>query len=396
MQISINGEQIGGFLYASVSQDFTTAIRHFMFTSSSKRENAYPVKRGDSCQIIVENQTVMDGFVDTVIGNYSASQDTITVSGRSKMMDIVDSTIDYTLFSQWKGDISLVDACKEVIKKLNLKDDIKVIVDEDVITQAQLKIPIDQYLAAQNGESAFGFLEKYAQILSVLLSTDNDGTLIITSGGNTDSGFYTLINKITGDTSTNNVIYCRWMSTEKNLFNKYVCWSQLAQAPVDFRFFETGEGESDTVKQNLFGVSGDAFDQNIRTSRQNSFVTQVPLAVVQCPQRALWQANYNRALSQSYSPAIQGHTIGDTNDLWEVNRLIQIVDERADINSEMFIKSINFIQSLENGNITELVCVAPDSFQLKIEVDYYQAKFADTQANYDILRNFGKANASTP
>ena len=170
MQISVNGTQIDGFLYASVSQDFTTAIRHFMFTSSSKGTNAYPVKRGDACQIIVEEATILDGFVDTVVGNYSASEDTITVSGRSKMMDVIDSTIDYTLFQQWKGGVSLVDACEEVLKKLNLENTIKVIVDNDVVSKAELKIPIDQYFAAQNGESAFAFLEKYAQILQVLLS----------------------------------------------------------------------------------------------------------------------------------------------------------------------------------------------------------------------------------
>ena len=388
MQISINGEYIDGFTYASVSQDFTAACRDFIFISSSKGTQSYPVKRGDKCQIISNDQTILDGFIDTISGNYSSQTDTITVTGRSKTMDLIDSTINYTLFSEWKGGISLIDACEEILKQLGLENDIEVIPEtSDVLAASELKTPIDQYFSAQNGESAFAFLEKYAQSLKVILSTDNRGNLLITRGTNENIIPFTIINKINDAESTNNVVKCRWISSEKNLFNKYICWSQLAQAPIDFRKFEGGGGESQAVKSGLYGVSGEFDYTRIRPSRQHSFNALVPLSIQSCTSRARWQANYNLALSQVYMPTLQGHTF-DGKRLWDVNKLIQVYDERADINTQLLIKKVNFTQSLNGGNITELTCVPKDSFTLKVVTDYFEERYSDTQANYDILRDF--------
>lgn len=389
MQISINGTYIDGFISATITARFRTACRAFTIVTSNLALRSYPIKKGDQCQIIVEGQTVLDGYVFEIEGSYSADNDHIIIHGRDKTADIIDSTIDYTIFSEWKGGASLKDVCEIVIKKLGLENSIKVIINSDTITAADTKFPIDQYLAGQTGETCFSFIERYAQKLQILITTDGLGNLVLTRGDDQKIINATLINKINDPFNENNVLQCRWRTSDTKRFNKYICWSQLAQAPLDFRFFEGGGSESSKVAANLYGSSGESFDTGIRTSRQFAFTAQLPLSIQEASNRALYQANINRAMSSIYDVTVQKHTYDDVN-LWAVNNVVQVYDERADINTQLLVAELTFVQSLDEGNVTKLSLLPRNAFQLQIEQEYYQTLFADSQANYAIIKDFGK------
>lgn len=386
MQISINGTYIDGWTYAHVHHSFLTACKDFQFISANRDRTTdpYPVQKGDACQIIVEGQQVLDGFVDTVEGLYSAQENTIVVTGRSKTMDVIDSTLDYTLFSELQGGVSLVNITILVLQRLGLNKSIDVIVSDDALQGANLILPLDNYLRAAIGETAFNFIEKYAQLQQIIVTTDNLGNLVFTRGTDQDIINYQLTTKINDTFNENNVVSCQWSDSERQRFNFYRCWSAAPQGSIDYNSRIPGRGGSPIVAKENTSLRGNpVFDTRVRPSRHFSFTTQVPFTQNNfCTQRALWQANYMKAKGFSYQPTLKDHTYGTEGKIWQTNQLVQVYDEKADINSQLLVAEVNFTESLGTGNITQLTLVLKDSFQLKIQQEYYQARYSDGSARY--------------
>lgn len=385
MQISINGNFIDGWTYANVHHSFLTACKDFQFVSSNRDRTSepYPVRKGDACQIIVEGQQVLDGFVDTVEGVYSASENTIIVTGRSKTMDVIDSTLDYTLFSEQKGGVSLVSITKLVLERLGLSESIDIIVSEDALQGANLTLPLDNYLWAELGETAFSFIEKYAQLQQIIVTTDNLGNIVFTRGTDQDIINYQLTTKINDLFNENNIVSCQWSDSERQRFNKYICWSAAPQGSIDYNSRLSSQGGSPVIASEIANLNGDSFDSRVRRSRQFAFTAQIPFTTNNfCQQRALWQANYMKAKGLSYQPTLKEHSYGQEGKIWQTNQLVQVYDEKADIDSQLLVAEVNFTESVGTGNITTLTLVLKDSFQLKIQQEYYQARFSDGITRY--------------
>ena len=392
MQISINGAFIDGWTYANVHHSFLTACKDFQFVSSNRDRTSepYPVRKGDACQIIVEGQQVLDGFVDTVEGIYSASENTIIVTGRSKTMDIIDSTLDYTLFSELQGGVSLVSVTKLVLERLGLSESIDIVVSEDSLQGANLTLPLDNYLRADIGETGFNFIEKYAQLQQIIVTTDNFGNIVFTRGTDQDIINYKLTTKINDPFNENNIVSCQWSDSERQRFNRYRCWSAAPQGSIDYNSRIPGRGGSPIIASEIGSLKGDpVFDTRVRPSRQFSFTSQVPFTQNNfCTQRALWQANYMKAKGLSYQPTLKEHSYGQEGKIWQTNQLVQVYDEKADLDSQLLVAEVNFTESLGTGNVTTLTLVLKNSFQLKIQQEYYQARFSDGLPRYSQDVNF--------
>lgn len=383
MKISVNGNLIEGFTEAVVTNRFTDGCRTFHFTSSNLDTVAnYPLQRGQACQILVEDTIVLDGFIDTVAGTYNSTENSIVVSGRSKTMDLVDSTLDYNLFSEWKGKVSFISVCEAVIAKLGLSNTIGVGFDNNTLSGADLEIPLNSYLYAETGESAFHFLQKYAQLQQLILTTTDSGDLLLTRGTNQDVIPYSLVTKLNDTRSENNVLTCQWMQSEKDLYNQYVCWSQASQGSVDYNEITGADGLSPNVKALFTGLSGVAVDSSIRPSRQLSFKADVPFPFQTLASRATWQANYNRSQAFRYTVTVVDHFYNKPENIWEVNKLVPVLDQKADINQQLLISEIVFTESLDEGCQTKLTLVPRDSYRLQIQEAYYEAQFRSGASRY--------------
>ncbi len=69
----------------------------FSLTVSEKFENespaqAWPINEGDECSVTVNGETLVTGFVDVFNPSYGADDHSITISGRDKAADFVDSS----------------------------------------------------------------------------------------------------------------------------------------------------------------------------------------------------------------------------------------------------------------------------------------------------------------
>ena len=105
-------------------------------------------------------------------------------------------------------------------------------------------------------------------------------------------------------------------------------------------------------------------DSDIRAGRQ--FVIVAENAGSNLLDRAKWEANVRKARGRVYGATVDGF-YNETGELWQVNKLVQVVDEFVDINSRMLINSVNFSANIYGGKNTTLSLVEKNAYSLTLE-----------------------------
>jgi prophage tail gpP-like protein len=354
--IEVNGVKYEGFLDVNVEQHFDTACSSFSFTSTSDKKLYSPVKVGDAVRICVKNIPLVTGYVDKITPKYTSDSHDISIEGRSKTADIVDSTVSGNI--DLKAPISLKRIIERVISSLGITD-IKVFItdkfksftDEDLnpTQNTGLDEPAGQDVSAKVGENAFDFIEKYCRKRQVFFTTDGDGNIVIARASNEiiDLG---LFNKVDGQ--NNNIKSASSTIDNSQRFYKYVLHSQSNTAE------DMGEGFASS--------KGVAYDKEIRKTRVYEMQADVASDMQTATDRAKWEANIRRARSFVYSCNVQGFFINaEETELWRPNILVKVVDDFEDINSELLVKSVKFSYSADGGNLTDLDLVTRDAFTLQ-------------------------------
>jgi len=359
MKVKIDGQDYTGFTNLEFTRHFLNVVGEFTFTASPLDivNESYPLQAQQSCEITVEDTGVLSGFIEIIRVNSSSGEVKISAQGRDKICDLVDSTVDRSIFGAFVGPTTLKTICEQVISKLGITN-ISVI---DNVGSGDTTFNSGDYIVAQTGESAFAFLERYARKKQVLLATDGSGNLTIERGSSSILDAQ-ILNEF--DSLNNNVVSSSSSIDISKRFNKYITYSQY------FNLFGNVDYDASSLTDALTNSKGEATDSDIRATRQYVFLPDTPLVVDGGNNRALWEANYKKAQSFAYECELSEYTYDGTN-IWPLNRLVKVIDDFANVNSYLLIDSVTFVQSL-SGNYTKLRLIPQDSYNLIIKEDYRQ------------------------
>jgi len=346
--LEVNGTPYTYFTDIGVNIRMDALCREFSFGTSLTAGNVLPFKGGEACRVIDSGDVVATGFIERVDINYSDTQHTISVSGRDKTGDFVDSTLG--MKSDFLPPITLKRAIELAVA--NIGADIKVI---DLVNPEAFKTAVDG-LAPEPGEGAFSFVEKLAKKRKVLLASDGDGNIIITRAG-TERSEGRIQNIVGAD--DNNVLSSSASYDTTARFYKYVFASALNVAAL------TKAGI--TVPAEIANQKGYSIDKSIRRSRQLTLQPDSALAAKDNTARAEWEANVRKARGRLYSCVVQGFREKEGGALWSVNKLVPIVDEFAGIEGDMRISAVAFSYDESGGSRTTLTCMPPEAFSLSLE-----------------------------
>ncbi len=349
--LEVSGKRYTQFQSAAVTIRMDSLCRAFTFQAASKDDVALPFLGGESCRVFINNSPVIDGYIEIVQSQYSVSNGgvnfNILVSGRDKLGDLVDSTLDS--ISELIAPISLKRICELVIEQLGL--DIKVIdnVNPDEFSSAE------DIISPEPGQAAFEFLEIFSRKRHVLLTTDGLGNLVIekASGGYLPNGSLRLRSNGSGN---NNVLAGEVSYDITGRFNVYKLASSMSPVALN--------AAGDVDINALVDQSGTATDPTVRKGRQLVLISDNPYSDGQSTDRAKWERSVRAARGVVYSATVSGFTY-DENSIWPINRTVSVVDELARINSRMLINSVNFNYDLTVGEETILGLVSPDSYLLE-------------------------------
>ncbi len=368
MLIIIDGQGFEGFTQATVSRSIFHASGHFKFTFSPQNQlvmgansDNYPLKTDKQCTIQVNNQDFLTGFSDNVVVNRSDSQVSTILSGRDRTMDLIDSTLDANVATTFNATgLTLKQISEKIITKLGIKD-VAVI---DTVGTAKFKK--GETIIFQQGETGIGFLQKYANMQHVLLSTDGKGNLTIVNGSTTAAAV-TL--------SPSVMVSSELMLDTSKQFNEYVCYSQTIVA----NDIQNLDKNSTAGNKN----EGTVVNATIRPGRKLVFIADTPLATVETKDRATWESNFRQSMGFRYTVVVKDF-VHDGGKIWEPNLTVNVNDPFVGLNSKLIIETVTFEQSMA-GLKTILTMVPPDAFQLRLAEDYRQSLSNQSSAPFSGL-----------
>jgi prophage tail gpP-like protein len=358
MLLEVNGVQYDNFTAASCEIRLDALSNTFSFEAVAADGVALPFKGGEACRVIVNNNPVLTGFIEVVEVNYNASEHTIRTQGRDKTGDLLDSNLSGF---ELRGESLTL---KQIIEKaiddisgpdISAKNKIKVI--EEVKTDKFN--PAEDVVSAEPGMNAFDFLEKYSRKRQVLLTSNSDGNIVITSGSaETALGS---IQHIIG-ASDNNVLASSFSFDTTGRFNIYKFASQLNPFALNLA--------GDTGLDSVVDQSGGVTDPNVRIGRQLILIAEAPNSDDQNESRAKWEANIRKARGLVYSVTVPSYQVDPTDtssELWQINKLYQIVDDYLGKSEPMLCNSVTFTLDNDGGELTSLSFVDQKAYSLDLE-----------------------------
>ena len=348
IEIQVDGIRYSQFVSASVNFRLDALSDSFQFQATSEEGKPLPFKGGEACVVVVDGEKVLTGNIEIVEANYSAREHSISISGRDKTGDVVDSTLDS--ISDIRAPISLKSIIQKVLDQIGLSSSISVI---DNVNPDDFN-PAEDIASPDPGQGAFQFLEKYSRKRQTLLSSDSNGNIVITdsSGENIDSR----IRHVVGG-SENNVIKGNVSYDTTGRYNLYKLSSALNMVALNVAaFIPIG----DIVSQ-----KGSVSDEDIRAGRQLILLSEDSFSNEQNKDRAEWELNIRKARGAVYSVVVDGFR-GTNGDLWEINKIVSVIDDFAGINSRMLVNTVSFSFDLDGGSTTTLGLIDKDAYTLKV------------------------------
>jgi prophage tail gpP-like protein len=344
VNLEINGTPYTNFISARCELRLDSLSSSFSFQADAG-ESVFPFRVGDACRVIADGFVILTGYVEIIEHQYSATSHTVTVSGRDKTADLLDSTVNP--IDDLRGE------------QLELKAVIQAVLDDiganlSVIDNA-LPAPFtaaETVASPEAGDRAFSFIEKYSRKRQVLLTSDEQGNVQIDKNrGLTADG---VVQHVVGR-DDNNVISADFSIDSTGRYNLYKMVSQLNYTALN----NAGETETATA----VNQSGLVTDPEIRPGRQLVFLAETAGGSEDDQKRADWERNIRRARGLLYNATVKGYRVGnDSGDVWRVNRLYKIDDSYLGAAVDMLLNAATFSYNLDEGKTTSLQFVDKDSY----------------------------------
>jgi len=312
----------------------------------------WPVKINSKVKILVNEQPILTGYVESINIDYSANPDshTFTITGRDKTADIIDSTCEtFTLVAP----TSLVKIAKEILKLLGITD-IKIKVQEGLTIKPLAASDIASF---PYGTSYFDILEEYAKKSQVLLTTDGDGNILF-SRAITTNKFKTVLST---NPKTKNTIKKGSLAIDASKkFYKYIVKS-MASDSSNVALAILGNDDSTNPTQQ-------AIDDTVnRKSRIYNFISEVSCNQPTLKDRAKWEANFRQTQAKKYLYTVGLHTPpDDPKEIWKPNYLVDVQDIFGDGDNELLINSVTYRYNLSVGSEVDLELVQKNAFSLEL------------------------------
>lgn len=349
--IEIDGVNFEDFETGGVSRRFDEFCGTFDFKCSKDDADDFNIDEQSYCTIYVNGKKVMTGVIDKVSPSEDANSSSVNITGRDITCDIVDSTLPTSI--SLSGEFDLVTVVEKVIEALELQDLIKVI---NNIPDLKKFTPAD-VVSSEIDKNAFDFLNEYAQKVSAILITDEDGNIVITRAGEK-----TVPDKILNQFGNpeNNVLSSSAGYDFSERYYKYIVVSQSNATT------EKKEITLDSVSQ-----KGIAYDEAVRKSRVKVIKADNSCNSETCQEIATLEANVRRANSLKYNCSVAGYQLNN-GDLYSINTLMTVIDDDNFIESQLMVKGVSF--EFGDGSITNLEFAPLDAYTLKANLDEIDAR----------------------
>lgn len=383
INVTVNGVSYTSWENVEVDIDMEQMGRAFSIQTSIPNEETISIKTGDAILIDIDQESTITGFIDTISIKEGERDSSVSIVGRDKISDFIDSRVSSKNFATPVGFQDILESLLELIgyeivtsngfgfklPSLSFSNKISVINNYGDIDDFATNEGI--YFSA--AEEAYDLIRRLADKRGIVLGTNGDGNITIDSIA--PSSTSTALLRLTSSSSLNNIKNPFVKDSVANRFNEYKIISGGTGGPASVNF-ESGQ---DPINNDLVSYSATVYDSDIRSTRR--FLGKISgMNNSQCSDRAAWELNIRKAKDFVYTCDVVGFrqnlnpvsSIGPVdNPLWQVNRLVYLKDERYGLDNNYLIKRVQYKQSNEEGSITKLTLVDKNSYTYSL----YEPKF---------------------
>jgi prophage tail gpP-like protein len=329
----IGGQIYEGFKSATITREMNSLGSTFSLSIVDRwraDQESFSLKPGLMAHIHAGKNTVVDGYIDSVSFDLQGQNRNITISGRSRTADLIDSSI--TGKNEYKNlDIKAI-ADKLVEPFSNVR----------VLLRAAAGAKFDKFTVRQ-GETVFEALDRLARQRSLVMFPSYEGNVILTKKDTTvaSTEIRSGVNLLGGSATYDN----------SERFSKYIVKGQA-------------QGDKGTEEQAI-GAKGEATDAGIGRNRELLVIAENVVDTNGAVERAKYEADIRAARSVEITLTVLGWR-QDNGEFWDVNQLVFIDAGFLGYRGQGLIKRVQYIKE-EGGTKAELTVIRPDAFEFNKE-----------------------------
>jgi len=333
VRLLVNGMDYNGWKSVRITMGIERTTRDFSLDVTDKWPGDVAVvnriKPGDLCELYVDFEKILTGYVDATPISYDSSSCSISIRGRSKTADLVDCSA-ISKPAQWKNQ-SLTRIAQELAAPYGVK----------VIAKADVGRPFTDH-QIQQGESVFESIDRMLAQRQLLATDDAEGNLVFTTAGLEGTATPLRLGEPNG-----NILNGSAELDFKDRFSEYICKGQMAGDDSQY-----GAATNQTISS--------LADSTVKRRRVMVVKQSGQADEGTCRDRVNYERASRRTQSLMATYTVPGWRQIDGK-LWLPNFLVQVDDEIIGFTRQMLISEVTYELS-DAGMLTTLRVGPPEGF----------------------------------
>lgn len=352
--LRVDGNIYEGWQKVRITRSLSDIAGDFELTVTEKMDVAQKVKikRGSACTVHIGNDLVLTGYIDTFVPSYDAKEVTRIVSGRSKTSDLVDCSAIYKT-GQWQN-VTLDKVARDISKPFGI----------EVVVECDLGAAFPR-VAIEQGETCFELLDRLAKQRAVLLTTNENGQLVLTQASEQEMGASLILGE--------NILAAR---------GNFSMMDRASEWIVKGSSYGGGATWDNTPTTTIGGQKATISDPDVPRYRPRIIIAEDVTTVAGASKRGQWQKQRSIGSSTQTEITVAGWRTqgikGGSGPLWRINRMCPIKDEIQDLDERWLIVTVTFIEGEQTGREAIINLTPREAMLIPAEVVKKQTKEVTT------------------
>ena len=325
--LKTNGKIFSGWMSAEIERSLKAVSGHFAINYTdlwAGQNNAVQLHAGDACSVELDKETVITGIIDTVEADLEGNSRHLSVTGRDKTGNLVDSG---TLIQQkaFKG-VSLKAMAEKLAKPFGVS----------VSSSSDAANDLINTITFQYNETIWETINRLAHYQGVLAYPDSMGGIIFSD-----------VNKTVVDTldEKKNILEINAQTDASEKFQQYIVVSH-----------------SGTPDRKISTVRATATDNSVKTPRSKIIIISKNTDKNGAQARANWEMATHIAKSFHTNVTLVGWK-NSAGKLWQINTQVNLNAPSCGIQGNFLIESTKFLFEQDRGMVSQLTLVLPDAYK---------------------------------
>lgn len=340
LKLIVNGKAFGGWLDVRVERGIEQAAGSFHIGATQRWPGLathFDIPKFSPCEVRIDDDLVLTGFVDRVAGRRSGSAASLEISGRSRTADMIDCSPDFT-DTELAG-LSLAEVARRVAAPFK----VSVVATGDAATGQSFAVA-----SKHHGETAWRLIERLARQRQLLVMDDEKGNLVLAHLGETRAKDR-LVHPADG------TLVAGFADDTAGRFSEYRVKAQAGERWSDVNSDVAG------VPAALAHVEGSFRDPDVPRYRPKTILSEGAAKKEGAMARAEWECRRNMGRSRRVSVTRVGWRQRDGS-LWKPNQLVQVELPQLNVQAELALATVRYIKSEATGTICEMELSPPEAF----------------------------------